>query len=116
MPQFNYTASIAAGATVFPLQNWNFRFPPKIALLELLVNASAIGLVMELTTGPESIVQSSSAVSAGGVAGTLPARLNTEPIVDMVDPGEEIVLAIRNTSGGAVTANVIAVMTYKTTP
>ena len=92
MPQFNYTASIAAGATVFPLQNWNFRFPPKVSLLVLLVNASAVGLVMELTTGPESIVQSSSAVSAGGTIGVLPARLNTEPIVDMVDPGDGLVM------------------------
>lgn len=112
MPQFNFTASVAAGATSTPLAGWQFRFPPKAALLELLVNATAVGMVMNLTTGAESIVQSESAVSAGGAAGTLPARLNTEPIVDKVDPGEEIVLTIRNTTAGAITINGVAVLTY----
>lgn len=114
MPQFNFTTAIPSGATVFPLTNWQFRFPPKNALIELLVNAGAVGCVMNLTTGSESIVQSESAVSAGGTAGVLPARLNNEPIVDLVDPGEEIVLSVRNTSGASITINGVIVMTYKT--
>lgn len=112
MPQFNFSQSIAAGGTATPLGSWQYRFPPKPALLELLVNASAAGLVMNLTTGAESIVQSESPVSGGGAAGTLPARLNTEPIVDKVDAGEEIVLSVRNPTGGAITINGVAVMTY----
>lgn len=112
MPQFNFSASIAAGATAVPLATWQFRFPPKPALLELLVNASAAGLVMNLTTGAESIVQAESPVSGGGTAGTLPARLNTEPITDKVDAGEEIVLTVRNPTAGAITVNGVAVMTY----
>lgn len=114
MPQFQYTALVGAGATVFPLQNWQFRFPPKTSLLELLVNATAIGCVMGLTTGNESIVQGDVPVSAGGAAGVMPARLNYEPIVDMVDPGEELVLTVRNTTGAGITVNVLAVLTYKT--
>jgi hypothetical protein len=43
----------------------------------------------------------------------MPSRLNAEPAVDMVDPGDEIVLTVRNTSGGAVTVNGVAVLTYK---
>lgn len=113
MPQFNYSASIAAGATAFPLNNWQFRFPPKKALLELLINGSAAGLVMNLTTGAESIVQAESVVSGGGAAGTLPARLSVEPVVDAVDAGEEIVLTVRNPTAGAITANMVAIMTYK---
>lgn len=112
MPQFNFSSSVAAGATALPLQNWQFRFPPKTSLLELLVNATAVGVVMNLTTGSESIVQAESPVPAGGTAGVLPARLNVEPIVDKVDPGEEIVLTLRNTSGGAITVNVVAILTY----
>lgn len=112
MPQFNWTTSIAAGATATPLSTWQFRFPPKASLLEVMINASATGLVMNLTTGAESIVQAESAVSGGGTAGTLPARLSTEPIVDKVDAGEEIVLTVRNPTAGAITCNGVAVMTY----
>jgi hypothetical protein len=112
MPQFNFSTSIAAGATSTPLSTWQFRFPPKASLLELLVNGSAAGLVMNLTTGAESIVQAESPVSGGGTAGTLPARLSVEPIVDKVDPGEEIVLTVRNPTGGAITLNGVAVLTY----
>lgn len=112
MPQFNFSTSIAAGATATPLSTWQFRFPPKASLLELMVNGSAAGLVMNLTTGAESIVQAESPVSGGGAAGTLPARLSVEPIVDKVDPGEEIVLTVRNPTGGAITLNGVAVLTY----
>jgi hypothetical protein len=112
MPQFNFSASVAAGSTYTPLSTWQFRFPPKPALLEILVNATATGCVMALTTGPESIVQMDNPVSAGGTAAVLPARLNTEPIVDKVNAGEETVLLIRNTSGGAITVNGVAILTY----
>jgi hypothetical protein len=112
MPQFNFTSSVAAGASYTPLSNWQFRFPPKPSLFELIINASAVGCVMSLTTGPESIVQADNPVSAGGTAGVLPARLNTEPIVDKVNAGEETVVVVRNTSGGAVTVNGVAILTY----
>lgn len=112
MPQFNFSTAIAAGGVATPLAGWQFRFPPKASLLELLVNATAAGVVMNLTTGAESIVQAESPVSAGGAAGTLPSRLGTEPIVDKVDPGEEIVLTLRNTSGAPITVNGSAILTY----
>lgn len=114
MPQFNFSVSVAAGGTSLPLSAWQFRFPPKPSLLELLVNTTAVGVVMNLTTGAESIVQAESPVSAGGTAGVLPSRLNTEPIVDKVEPGEEIVLTLRNTTAGALTVSGVAVLTYAT--
>jgi len=110
---FTFSTSIAAGATATPLSTWQYRFPPKKALLELLVDTTATGIVMNLTTGAESIVQSESPVSAGGAAATLPARLNVEPIVDEVDAGEELVLTLRNTTGGALTVNGVAILTYR---
>lgn len=113
MPMFTFVTSVPAGQTAQPLSGWNYRFPPQNALLELLVNTTATGVVMNVTTGPESIVQAESPVSAGGTAGTLPARLTVEPIVDMVNKGEEIVLNLRNTTAGALTVNGIAIITYK---
>jgi hypothetical protein len=110
---FPFTSAVLTGATYFPLSTWQFRQPAKKAILEIFVNATAVGCVQNLTTGAESIVQAETPVSAGGTAGVLPARLNTEPAVDMVDPGDELVLTVRNTTGGTITVNGIAVLTYK---
>lgn len=112
MPLFTFSVSVAAGAVATPLQTWQYRFPPKPSLLECMVNAAAVGVVQNLTTGAESIVQAESPVSAGGTAGVLPARLNNEPIVDKVDAGEEIVWSFRNTTGAAVVVNGVAILTY----
>lgn len=113
MPQFNFSTAIAAGATANPLANWQYRIPQKPAQIELLLNATAVGVVMNLTTGSESIVQADSVVSAGGTAGVIPARLNAEPIVDMVLPLDEIVLSLRNTTAGSITVNGTVIMTYQ---
>jgi hypothetical protein len=113
MPLFTFTQSVAAGATYLPLNTWQFRQPARKAILEVFVNATAVGCVQNLTSGSESIVQAECPVQAGGAAGVMPARLNNEPAVDMVDPGDELVLTVRNTSGGAVTVNGVAVLTYK---
>ena len=113
MPQFNFSVTVPANSTAFPLSTWQYRFPPKKALLETMINAAAVGVVCNLTTGAESIVQAESPVSAGGTAGVLPARINNEPIMDEVDAGEEIVLSLRNTTGAGVVVNGLAILTYK---
>lgn len=113
MPLFTFTQAVVAGATYLPLSTWQFRQPARKAILEVFVNATAIGCVQNLTSGAESIVQAECPVQAGGTAGVMPARLNNEPAVDMVDPGDELVLTVRNTSGGTVTVNGVAVLTYK---
>lgn len=113
MPMFTFSTTIPAGGTAQPLSAWNYRFPPKNALFELLLKATGTNVVMNVTTGPESIVQADSPVSAGGTAGVLPARLDTEPIVDMVAQGEELVLNLRNNDAAARTVNGVAIITYK---
>lgn len=113
MPQYNFSVSVPPNSSVSPLNTWQYRFPPKSALISLILNAAATGLVMNLTTGAESIVQADSVVSAGGTAGVLPSSFGQNPIVDQVDAGEEIVLTVRNTTAGAVICNGIIEMTYK---
>jgi hypothetical protein len=119
MPYFPFTQLLGAGLTAAPFAQpsagtpWNYRVPPRNSMFELLINATAVGLVMSLTTGPEAIVQPESPISAGGTAGVLPARLNVEPIVDEVGQGEEMVVTIRNTTGAGITYNLIAVLTYQ---
>lgn len=113
MPLFTFTSAVGAGATYLPLSTWQFRQPARKAILEIMTNATATGCVQNLTSGAESIVQAECPVQAGATAGVMPARLNCEPAVDMVDPGDELVLTIRNTSGGAVTVNGVAILTYR---
>jgi hypothetical protein len=113
MPMFPFTAVVGGGATYLPLSTWQFRQPARKAILEIFVNATAVGCVQNLTSGAESIVQAESPVSAGAAAGVIPARLTTEPAVDMVDPGDELVLTVRNTTGGNITVNGLAVLTYQ---
>lgn len=113
MPLFTFSTSVAGGATFLPLSTWQFRQPAKKAVLEVLVNATAIGCVQNLTSGAESIIQAECPVSAGGTAGAIPSRFVVEPAVDEVDPGDELVLTIRNTTGGAITVNGQAILTYR---
>lgn len=113
MPQYNFSISVPANSSVTPLNTWQYRFPPKSALISLILNAAATGVVMNLTTGAESIVQADSVVSSGGTAGVLPSSFAQNPIVDQVDAGEEIVLTCRNTTAGAIVVNGVIEMTYK---
>lgn len=113
MPYFASSASIAAGGSAYPLANWQYRQPNFPALVEVLVNGSGAGLTHSLTTGSESIVPPDTPVSGGGTAGVLPARLNTEAIVDGVLSGEEIVHLIKNPTAGALTYNAVYVITPK---
>lgn len=113
MPYFAATGSIAAGGSAYPLANWQYRQPNFPALLELMVNGTATGLTHSLTTGSESIVPPDVPVSGGGSAGVMPARLNTEPIVDGILSGEEIVHLIKNPTAGAITYNALYVITPK---
>ena len=114
MPQFNFVTAVPANASSTPLSTWQYRFPPKTALISLILNAAATGVVMNLTTGSESIVQADSPVSAGGTAGVIPSSFGVNPIVDQVDAGEEIVLTLRNTTASPITVSGLVEMTYKT--
>lgn len=113
MPFFSFSINMATNTTATPLSTWNYRFPPKTSLLELLIWATGVGVTMNLTTGPESIVQAESPVSAGGTVGVLPSRFNQDPIQDVVNPGEEIVLFLRNTNALARDVMGIANLQYK---
>jgi hypothetical protein len=112
MPYFAFVAAILTGATATPLSTWQYRYPPSRGVLEAAVGTSAVGVVHNLTTGPESIVQAEVPVGIGFAAGTLPARLNAEIIMDPVEPGQEIVWTFRNTTGGTLTVNGWVTLTY----
>jgi len=113
MPLLTVVQTIPANSTVNVLANWQFRQPNFPATLECLACATAVGLTQALTTGSEQIVQPQSPVGVFGGAGVLPNRLNVEPIVDGVIPGEELTHQVSNGTGAGVEYRGVYVLTPK---
>jgi hypothetical protein len=111
MPQITVLRSIASGASVNLFENWQYEYPPKASLLEVLISAEVAGFVMSLTTGTESIVQPESPVGLGALD-TLPAPQDFQAIIDKVDPGERLVLTVRNTTGAAKQVQMVANLNF----
>jgi len=99
---FNFSnQSIAAGATLLPLDGWQYEFAPQTCRIEVLVRSVTTGILATLTSAGRTLVQESG-VNAGGTAGVLPAVFNTPLVAGRVNAGERIRLALRNTTGGAI--------------
>lgn len=110
MPALNGSVAILAGATLIALDNWQYQYAPYPALFELFQNATAVGLLVTITSGSDTIMEEAP-VSAGGVAGVIPPRLTVEPITDKVDRGDFLKVRVRNPTGGTVTYNFMAIIT-----
>lgn len=106
---FTYTQSVAAGALYLPLDGWQYEFAPFGGALEVIQNATAVGMVATVTAGGDTIVEESP-VQAGGVTGVIPSALNTPVFVGQVKKGDRLKIKNRNTSGGAVIVNGIATL------
>lgn len=111
MPFFSVQASIAAGATIDLLNltagvttPWKYNRAPYAGICEAMlrsVGAPAIGLSARITVGSDEIMQTSP-VGAGGVAQSLPSRLNVEPITFTVDQGDVLSCLVTNPNVGAI--------------
>lgn len=105
MAFFSWSISVAAGAQTNPLDQagteWKYKYLPYDAVVEVLHRATAVGMVVQVTSGSDEI-QQSSPVSAGGTAGVLTGRLNVEPVTFRAKAGDLIIIQYRNTSGAAV--------------
>ncbi len=114
MPQFTFTQSIAAGTSFDPLAaatgDWQYKYLPNNCVVELIDDATAVGIVKTVTFGSDTI-QQESPVSSGGTAGRIPARINQEPLTDKAEQGDLVQIRYRNTTAGAVTVNGIVQIT-----
>jgi len=112
MPSFTWTQSLGAGLTFDPLDSagWMYRYLPYPAVIEVISNAAAVGVVQTVTFGSDTI-QQESPVPSGGTAGVIPARLNVEPIVEKGAASDLLRIVYRNTTGGAVVVNGIIQIT-----
>lgn len=110
MPQFPFTASVAGGATYTPLSGWQYEYIPFPCLVEIGLNATAVGVVATVSSGSD-VLQEESPVQAGGTAGVIPSPLNTPYLSDQAAAGDRLKVSVRNTTGGAITVNGIAKIT-----
>jgi len=105
MPMFSWSQSLAAGAIANPLdtagQEWKYKYIPYDAIVEVLHRATAVGVVVQITSGSDEI-QQTSPVSAGGTAGVLTGRLNVEPVTFRAKAGDLVIVSYRNTTAGAI--------------
>lgn len=106
---FTWSSSVAAGAVFLPLDGWANEFAPFNGAIEVITDATAVGMVLTLTTGNETI-QEESPIKAGGTAGVIPSALNTPVVVGAIRKGDRQKVKVRNTTGGAVTSNGIATL------
>jgi len=109
-PSFPFTQSVAAGATYEPLTGWQYEYLPFPALVEILLNATAVGVVATVTSGSDTLMEESP-VQAGGTAGVIPSPLNTPALQDPAAAGDRMKIRVRNTTGGAITVNGIINLT-----
>lgn len=107
---FKWSASVAAGALFFPLDQWQQEFPESDVMVELLSRSTAVGMVETLTSGTDTLLEESP-VQAGGTAGVIPSRLNTEPFISKSLKGKRLKHKYRNPTGGAITVDGIITIT-----
>lgn len=107
---FTWSQSIAAGATFNPLADWQYETPDVAGMIEVFSRATAVGLVETISSAGETLKQESP-VQAGGTAGTLPSRLNTEPVVGKAAPLQKVRVFYRNPTGGAITIDGQIILT-----
>lgn len=104
MPSLNWTQSVLAGAIYQPLLGWQYEYVPRGGVIKVLTDASAVGIVLTLTAGSDTLMERSP-VPAGGAAGVIPSSFDVDPMTDEVMMGDRIKALYENTTGGAVNVN-----------
>lgn len=104
MPSLIWTQSVAAGAVYRPLDGWQYEYVPMGGAIEILHQATAVGMVSTITSGSDTL-QERSPVPAGGTSGVIPSVLDVPAITDLVAGGDRLKIQYENTTGGAVIVN-----------
>ena len=104
MPNLTWTQSVAAGDTFEPLTGWQYEYSPWGGHIEIVHDATAVGIVATISSGSDTL-QERSPVSSGGTTGALPSALDQLPVSDDIAAGDRLKIFYENTSAGAVDVN-----------
>lgn len=104
MPTMTDVTSVAANTrTGNLLAGKAFEFAPSAAIVNIYATASAVGLNMDVLIGGENVLNDEEISSANRFP-----RTNEDLIVRHgASPGDRIFIAARNTTGGALTSNLL---------
>jgi hypothetical protein len=108
--QFPWSQAILAGATFDPLATWDYQTPDTDVAVEVIDRATAVGVLRQLKSGGQAITQEGP-VQAGGTAGTIPARLSTEPQTGRGYSNKKLSVFYRNPTGGTITVDGMIIAT-----
>jgi len=101
MPFFTFVSAIGANGTFLPLTGWQFERLPFPALVEMAFDANAVGVVVNVTSGSDTLAEEQP-ISGGGTDGTLPA-FDQPMLEDIAAAGDKLKISFRETAGTATT-------------
>lgn len=107
MPQIQKVQALTANQRGYnPLAGWQYEYAPYRAMVRIGLNttAAAGGVQAATFTGSTNILERSP-ISAGGVAGVMPAPLNVPYLEFVVEPGDRISCLIDEVLGATPTVN-----------
>jgi hypothetical protein len=107
---FTWSQAMLTGTTFNPLTDWQYETPDFDGVVEVFSKATAVGLIETISSAGDTLKQESP-VQAGGVAGTTPSRLNTEPVVGHCGGNQKIRIGYRNPTGGTITIDGQIILT-----
>jgi len=107
---WTWSQAILTGATFNPLTDWQYETPDFDGMIEVFSRATAVGLIETISSAGDTLKQESP-VQAGGTAGTIPSRLNTEPVVGRAARNQKIRVGYRNPTAGTITVDGQIILT-----
>lgn len=109
MPSLTWSQSVAPAATFNPLTDWQYQYVPYGGGIEILHQATAVGMVSTITSGSDTL-QERAPVPAGGTIGVIPSAFDVPAVTDEVAAGDFLKIGYENPTAGTI--NVEGTIAY----
>lgn len=110
MARLTFAENVTAGALFSPLVGWQYEYAPFGGIVKFNFDATAVGVVITVSAGSDTL-QQRSPVASGGVVGVMPSDFDQEPLTDEVAAGDRLIIQFENTTVGAIDVQGYALYT-----
>jgi len=100
MPRLIFSTALGAGATAFPLANWQYEYLPWPASCKVIMRSTLATDRATVTSGSETI-QEESPLPSGGTLGLTPTDFNTPAVMWNGAAADRLKIALRNTGAAS---------------